>query len=164
MPRGLPRASSSRGVCRAFAHDCGVPRPGRERITDLRRGLDYLETRSELDVGRIGLSAPSGGSRTGLLVTAIETRYRSVMFSCAGLRRGLLSFVAGANPIGFAPHVRGPILMMHGKYDESAAFKTEAEPLFKLLPQPKRLLLYEAATSHLTSFLSRQSIGGWMRH
>jgi eukaryotic-like serine/threonine-protein kinase len=130
-------------------------------ITDLRRGLDYLETRSELDVGRIGLFAPSAGSRTGLLVTAIETRYRSVMFSGAGLRKSFRSVVAGANPIGFAPHVRGPILMMHGKYDESAALKTEAEPLFKLLPQPKRLLLYEGG--HVAPFeFFVTSINKWM--
>ena len=67
-------------------------------ITDLRRGLDYLETRSDFDASRIGLFAPSGGARTGLLITAIETRYRSVMFSGAGLRKEYLPYVAGANP------------------------------------------------------------------
>ena len=83
------------------------------------------------------------------------------MFSGAGLRKGFLSFVAGANPIGFAPHVRGPILMMHGKYDESLSLKTEAEPLFKLLPQPKRLVLHEGG--HVPPFeFSVTTINKWM--
>jgi hypothetical protein len=130
-------------------------------ITDLRRGLDYLETRNELDVGRIGLFAPSAGARTGLLMTAIESRYRSVMFAGAGLRKAFEPYIAGANPIGFASHVRGPILMMHGKYDESLALKTEAEPLFKLLPEPKRLVLYEGG--HVAPFeLLVTTINKWM--
>ena len=130
-------------------------------ITDLRRGLDYLETRSDVDAGRIGLFAPSGGARTGILVTAIETRYRSVMFSGAGLRKAYVPFVAGANPVGFAAHVRGPILMLHGKYDESLSLKTEAEPLFKLLPQPKRLVLHEGG--HVPPFeYAVTTINKWM--
>jgi hypothetical protein len=39
--------------------------------------------------------------------------------------------------------MRAPKLMMHGHYDEVDAFRTESEPLFKLLGEPKELLLYE---------------------
>jgi hypothetical protein len=33
--------------------------------------------------------------------------------------------------------------MSHGRYDEDVALKTEAEPLYKLLREPKRLVLYD---------------------
>jgi hypothetical protein len=33
--------------------------------------------------------------------------------------------------------------MIHGRYDEAHPLKTEAEPLFKLFREPKRLSIYE---------------------
>ena len=33
--------------------------------------------------------------------------------------------------------------MLHGRYDEILAWKTEAEPLYKLLSEPKRLIQYD---------------------
>ena len=34
--------------------------------------------------------------------------------------------------------------MLHGRYDEVAAFKTEALPLYTLMQEPKRLALVDA--------------------
>ena len=39
--------------------------------------------------------------------------------------------------------------MLHGRYDEDTPFKTQAEPLFKLLREPKRLVMFEG--SHVPS-------------
>ena len=50
-----------------------------------------------------------------------------------------------ANPINFAPHISAPKLMLHGRYDEDTPFKTRAEPLFKLLREPKRLVMFEGS-------------------
>src|SRR5205085_8285538 len=47
-------------------------------ITDIRRGLDYLETRDDLNTSRIALFGISAGSRTGLIIAAVESRYRSL--------------------------------------------------------------------------------------
>jgi hypothetical protein len=33
--------------------------------------------------------------------------------------------------------------MLNGRYDEADPLKTEAEPLYKLLRQPKRLIVFE---------------------
>ncbi len=32
---------------------------------------------------------------------------------------------------------------MQGRYDEDTPLRTAAEPLFKLLPEPKKLVIYE---------------------
>jgi len=112
-------------------------------VTDLRRGLDYLATRPEIDRDRIAVFAPSAGSRVGLIVAAVETRYRTTVLMGAGITRGDARAIAEANPVGFAGHIQGPTLMLHGRYDEDTNLATEAEPLFQLLPEPKHLTLFE---------------------
>ena len=113
------------------------------RITDLRRGIEYLETRRDLDPTRIGLVAPSAGSTLGMILTAIDSRYRAVVMVGAGLPAGYSVIVREANPIYFASHIRAPKLIVQGRYDEDTSLRTATEPLFKLLPEPKRLVLYD---------------------
>jgi hypothetical protein len=111
-------------------------------FTDVRRGLDYLESRDDIDRSRIAYFGPSGGNNK-LILPAIETRYRSIVFTGAGVRRYNMQFKPEANAINFAPHIKPPKLMMHGRYDEADPFKTEGEPLYKLLREPKKLFLFE---------------------
>jgi hypothetical protein len=113
------------------------------RITDLRRGLDYLGTRTDLDQSRIAMMAPSAGAVLGLVVGAIESRYRAVVMFGAGLPASYRAIVREANPIYFASHIRGPKLIVQGRFDEDTPLRTAAEPLFKLLAEPKRLFLYD---------------------
>ena len=110
--------------------------------TDLRRGLDYLETRPDIDLSRLAFMNISI-SRQGIVFSAVEPRYRAVVLLSSGLYPAQQSYVAEANPVLFAPHIKAPKLMLNGRWDEDFAFKTEAEPLFKLLSEPKRLELYD---------------------
>jgi pimeloyl-ACP methyl ester carboxylesterase len=48
-----------------------------------------------------------------------------------------------ANGANFASHIRAPKLMIHGRYDEAIPYKTEAEPLYRLLREPKELVLLD---------------------
>lgn len=113
------------------------------RITDLRRGLDYLVTRSEIDRNRIVLFAPSAGARIGLIIGAVENRYAGVLLMGAGVVKEDLLTIPEANPINFAPHINGKKLMLQGRYDEDTPLKARAEPLFKLLGEPKRIVVFE---------------------
>ena len=112
-------------------------------MTDLRRGLDYLETRNDIDSKKIAFFGPSAGATVGLILTAVDRRYASIILHGAGIRKSDTQWIAEANLVNFAPHIRGPIFLLQGRYDESFAWKTEAEPLYKLLREPKRLILYE---------------------
>ena len=114
------------------------------RVTDWRRGLDYLATRSEIDSSRIAFLGLSNGANLGIILTAIENRYRSVALIGSGMRKNWLNWIAEANMINFAPHIRPPKLMLTGRYDEAHPLKTEAEPTFKLLREPKRLVVSES--------------------
>jgi hypothetical protein len=113
------------------------------RVTDLRRGLDYLETRPQIDGSRIAVFAPSAGSRVGLIAAAVETRFAAVALMGAGITRSGAAAIAEANPVGFAAHIAGPTLMLQGRYDEDTNSTTEARPLFDLLPEPKRWVPFD---------------------
>jgi len=112
-------------------------------ITDLRRGLDYLETRNDIDAKKISICGPSSGASVGLILAAIDRRYASVFLAAAGITKSGTQSIAEANIVNFAPHIRGPILILQGRYDEIFVWKTEAEPLYKLLSEPKRFILYD---------------------
>ena len=129
--------------------------------TDLRRGLDYLETRKDLDTGKLAFLGVSNGANLGLVMAAVETRYRSVALVGSGLRQSMHNRVAEANTINFAPHIRAPKLMLSGRYDENLPLKTHAEPLFKLLREPKKLVLYEGGHAP-TMEVFAPTINGWL--
>jgi formylglycine-generating enzyme required for sulfatase activity len=109
---------------------------------DQLRGLDYLATRPEVDLGRLACFGLSQGGYD-LVHMAVERRYRSFLLLSAGIAKEQAEGIAEANPVHFAPYIRGPKLMIQGRFDESGLLKTMAEPLFELLAEPKRLKILE---------------------
>ena len=131
------------------------------RIIDLRRGVDYLATRPDLDHSRIAFLGWSSGAQLGMILAAIETRYRAVVIMSAGLPITYMPFIAHVNPINFASHIRAPKLIVQGRYDEQTPLRTAAEPLFKLLPEPKRLVIYDGG--HVPSIeLMMKAVSPWL--
>jgi formylglycine-generating enzyme required for sulfatase activity len=123
------------------------------QVTELRRGLDYLETRKDLDTSRIAFIGPSAGSWAGVILTALESRYRSVVFIGTGIAPEDVTDVLPTNRIHFAPRIAAPKLMMQGLYDEDSPLKSHAEPLYRLLREPKRLFTYEGGHAPSTDVL-----------
>jgi eukaryotic-like serine/threonine-protein kinase len=111
-------------------------------ITDLRRALDYLQTRGDIDMSRLAYHGASA-DRIKLILPAVETRYHTVVLWGANVEKSDAEIIPEANPINFAPHIRGPKLMIHGLYDEANPLKFDAEPLYKLLREPKHLEIYK---------------------
>jgi dienelactone hydrolase len=114
-----------------------------QAVTDCRRALDYVETRKDLDAGKIALYGLSAGAFPGLVLPAVEPRYRAVMLCGTGARKIWLRALPESNPLHFAPQIRIPKLMLSGRYDENFVFKSEIEPLYRLLRDPKRIEVYE---------------------
>ena len=98
-------------------------------------------------------------SQTRLTVIGVETRYRSIiLMGCGYPLPGLIPETDAAN---FLPHARSPKLMIHGRYDEIILFKTGAEPFYKLLREPKRLILHDGG--HIPPLeVSVPAINGWL--
>jgi formylglycine-generating enzyme required for sulfatase activity len=109
--------------------------------TEIRRGLDYLETRSDVDAQKIAFWNVSISSF--VVFAAVEPRYRSVIFEGDGMPKEWLKFLPEANPIFFVSHIRAPKLMLNGRYDEQWPFQSAIQPLYKLLREPKRLEVCE---------------------
>jgi pimeloyl-ACP methyl ester carboxylesterase len=131
------------------------------RVTDLRRGLDYLETRTDVDMTRMAALAPSAGSLLGLILGALETRYHALVFIGAGIPESYRAISAGANPINFASHIRAPKLILQGRYDEDTPVRTATEPFFKLLSEPKQLTFYDGG--HVPSVeVVMSTTSGWL--
>jgi len=86
----------------------------------------------------------SSGANQGLILTAVENRYRSVALVGLGVRAGWEKWIAEANLINFASHISAPKLILKGRYDEAHPLKTETEPLFNLLPEPRRIVIVES--------------------
>jgi hypothetical protein len=74
---------------------------------------------------------------------AIEERYRAVVLMGAALYQVDTRLLPEINPINLVSHIRAPKLLLQGRYDEDSRLKTQAEPLHKLLREPKRILLYD---------------------
>jgi dienelactone hydrolase len=130
-------------------------------VTDLRRGLDYLVTRTDVDLDRLAFVGQSSGARIGITLAAVEPRYRSVFFHGAGVVPSQANWVSGTNPIEFAPHIEGPTMMLQGRFDEAIRLKTSAEPLFALLPEPKRLVLYDGGHMATTELFVKE-LNAWL--
>ncbi len=107
--------------------------------TELRRGLDYLSSRPDIDSREIAFWNVS--LSLFVIVPAIEPRYRSVIFEAEGIPKEWLAFLPEANSIFFASHVRQPKLMLNGRYDEFWPLHSAIEPMYKVLREPKRLEL-----------------------
>jgi serine/threonine protein kinase/formylglycine-generating enzyme required for sulfatase activity len=112
--------------------------------TDLRRGLDYLATRSDMDVHRVAYYGYSAGATEGVIYAAVEPRYRTIVFTAGGLSPRSLEWIAEASPPNFLFHLKAPKLLLNGRYDEVHPMKTWIEPFYQALPEPKRLHLYDA--------------------
>jgi predicted Ser/Thr protein kinase len=118
-----------------------------QEVKDLKRTIDYLETRPELDGAKIGYEGMSLGGTYGALIPAVEDRIRASVL-IAGSIQGLGR--PEVQEITFLGRVKIPTLMLNGRYDTIEPVEQAIRPMFDLLGTPaadKRLLLYE--TDHI---------------
>jgi dienelactone hydrolase len=111
--------------------------------TELRRSLDYLETRGDIDMTRLAHVGFSKGAGSWLPLVAVEPRFRSVVMIGGGFDERFANVLPEANSINFASRIAPPKLLLNGRYDEEQAWDRAALPLWELLRQPKRLELVE---------------------
>jgi dienelactone hydrolase len=116
-------------------------------VKDLRRSIDYLETREDIDRERLAYHGMSWGANMGAIITAVEERFRvSVLIAggVLGLGRPEIS------DLTYVSRVRMPTLILNGKYDVLFPPETSSQPMLDLIATPredKRLILYE--TDHI---------------
>ncbi|MGC2235435.1 MAG: bifunctional serine/threonine-protein kinase/formylglycine-generating enzyme family protein [Pyrinomonadaceae bacterium] len=130
-------------------------------ITDLRRGVDYLKERDDLNFQKLAFLGISNGANVGLVLTAIETRYKCLVFESAGLEKDFLNRIAETSPIKFASHIKTQKLIINGLYDETFPYNTDAKPLHKLLREPRKIVLYPGGHIPTIEFFA-PTVNNWL--
>jgi serine/threonine protein kinase/dienelactone hydrolase len=115
---------------------------------DLKRCVDYLETRSDIDSSKIAYYGMSWGGTMGAILPAVEDRLTASVLLSGGI---LVDEVRPeADPVNYVGRVRVPTLMINGRFDTILPLETAIRPLYDLLGTPdehKQLILYD--TDHI---------------
>ena len=111
--------------------------------TELRLGLDYLETRTDVDMDRVAYTSVSFGGGSRLPFSAVDDRYSAVVYIGGGIDERVKPTLPEADNVNFAPYVSAPKLLLNGRNDEEHPWLTRALPLWNLLREPKELALID---------------------
>ena len=111
---------------------------------DMRRTLDYLSSRADMDTSHFAYFGTSWGSNMAPIPLVAEPRFKAAVLYVAGLtmERGRPE----VDPVNYLPRVTLPVLMLNGKYDFFFPLETAQRPFFNLLGTPadrKKWIVYE---------------------
>jgi len=101
---------------------------------EVRRAVDFLETRPEIDKARLGYLGVSAGTAYGVIYTALEERLKAIVFLDGGFFLGPVA--RGRDQVDFAPRIKQPVLMVNGRYDFTFSPERAQIPLFNMLGTP----------------------------
>ena len=101
---------------------------------DLSRAIDYLETRDDIDTGRLAYLGFSWGGAMGPVMVAVEERLKTAVFFVGGLM--MQDVQPMADPFNFLPRVTVPVFMFNGRYDSFFPLESAIRPFFAHLGTP----------------------------
>ena len=116
-------------------------------IQDVRRTVDYLVTRPDVDKESLAFYGLSIGGALAPNVLALEPRFRVAVLDLPGFPSDNLagfqsrSWREDINPATYLPHVKIPVLQFSGKLDPIFPYETSAKPFFDLLGTQKKELV-----------------------
>ena len=129
---------------------------------DLGRTIDYLETRKDLRTDKLTYIGLSWGGAQAPIMLSIEPRIKSAVLVAGGFDFG--KALPEVDPLNFAPHVKVPVLMVNGRYDNGFPMETSQKPMFRSLGTPpanKRHVVFEAG--HIPpNDLTRKDVLDWL--
>ena len=118
-----------------------------QQVKDLKRCIDYLETRPDIDTKKLAYYGLSWGALYGAIIPAVEDRFKASIIIAGGLGESMRPEVS---PMNYITRVKTPTLMLNGRYDTIDNEETSIKPMFDLLGTAaanKELKLYE--TDHI---------------
>jgi len=101
---------------------------------DMRRAIDYLETREDIDTGKLAYVGLSWGAQMGPVMIAVEDRFKTGVLLLGGICA--CTRHPASDPANFAPRVKIPMLMINAREDSIFPYETAQKPLFNLLGTP----------------------------
>ena len=110
---------------------------------DLRRTIDYLETRNDVHIDKLAYMGLSWGGTMGPVMLALEERFKLGIIYLGGTHGSRT--LPEVNEFNFTPRVKVPILMVNGKLDAIFPVELSQKPFFNSLGTPpahKKHVLY----------------------
>jgi dienelactone hydrolase len=132
---------------------------------DIRRTVDYLATRREIDSDKIGFLGFSRGAALSPMVLVAEPRIKVAALWIPGLY--LEQIAAEVDAINFAPRVTIPVLQLSGRYDYNFPEDSSSIPFFRALGTPadrKRRVAYDTGHNLPPNEAFRETIDWFDRH
>jgi pimeloyl-ACP methyl ester carboxylesterase len=128
-------------------------------VSELRRSVDYLQSRDDIDPERIGYQGISYGAVWGPMFLALEKRLRVGLLICGGFNThvGRYLLPPEIDVLNYAPRVTAPVLMLNGRHDPLFPYVTSQLPMFLALGPS------EEDKRHVT-FPGGHYSSGWMDH
>jgi len=102
-----------------------------QRGLDVRRTIDYLDARQDIDHSRIALYGLSLGAQLAPVYLAVESRLRTGVLLSGGFETWQIP--PEADPVNFTPRVKQPVLMVNGREDFDLPYATAQVPMFRML-------------------------------
>jgi serine/threonine protein kinase/dienelactone hydrolase len=129
---------------------------------DVGRAIDFVETRDDLDAGRIAYFGTSWGGTMGSILPAVEKRIRANVLYVAGLcfQRSLPE----VDQVHYVSRVTQPTLMLNGELDFFFPAEVSQVPMFEMLgtpPEHKRRITYLRGHTVPKTDLIRESLA-WL--
>jgi predicted esterase len=140
-------------------------------VKELRRSVDYLQSRDDIDPDGIAYQGISYGAMWTPVFLAQEPRLKTGLVIVGGFLP--FEFVPDPmppeiDPLHHAPRVTAPVLMLNGRHDPIFIYETSQLPLFQTLgtaDADKRHVTFPAghSTSSWQDGLIRESLD-WLDH
>jgi dienelactone hydrolase len=131
---------------------------------EMRRSIDYVATRPDIDTTRLAFVGTSWGGRLGGVMVAIEPRFRTAVLNVAGLSAAPTR--PEEDPVNFLPHIHIPVLMLSGRYDSVFPFELSQKPFLRLLGSPpadKKQILFDGGHFLPRTMMVAESLK-WLDH
>jgi formylglycine-generating enzyme required for sulfatase activity/dienelactone hydrolase len=131
-------------------------------VKDFSRTLDYLESREDINMEKVGYFGASWGGAMGSIVPAVEKRLKLNILIVAGLN--MQKALPEIDEVQYLSRIKTPTIMINGKYDFFFPYESSQKPFYDLLGTPdedKALKIYEGGHSVPRVELIKEVLG-WM--
>jgi len=107
-------------------------------VKDLRRSVDYMETRNDINREKIAYCGMSAGATLAIPVLAVEDRFKAAVLISGGFPTwDLTAKIPTLDPVSYASRIRIPVLMVNGKEDFVFPYVTSQLPMYEFLGTPE---------------------------
>ncbi len=104
---------------------------------DLRRSIDYIVTRPDIDTSKLAYYGLSWGAEQGGIMLAIEKRFKAGILYIGGFWIYNKPLLPEIEPLNFPSRVTTPVLMLDGRNDDIYPYKMAQIPFYEFLRTPK---------------------------